>query len=620
MLLGPEAGRAAELLDASDFYRTAHQKVFQALVALHRRDGRADNITLAAELRRRDDLEVVGGAAAIAQILEYATTTANLEPHAADVRRAAVKRRLARLGLDLQARAADGTQDAESILALLGAEAAAVAARLDAAGRRGVVVTRLSEVPPRRLSWLWLHRVPLGMVTILAGDGGLGKTTVALDLTARVTRGRPMPDGSEGLGEPAGVVVLSSEDAVDCVLVPRLTLAGADLERVATVGVKTAEGEERRLVVTPEDLVRLEDAVREVGARLVIFDPLAAYVDEEANLHHNQDARRVLARLHALAERLTIAVLGIHHFNRGQHHDAVHRLTGSAGIANAARSVLVVGPEPDEPSGERMVLAVAKRNLAPRSTPSLAYRLDVPAGEEHPVVAWQGPCAATANDLVAVPTDPEERSTQDDAVSLLRELLGAGPMLAKDVEREMRGTPERARRKAKRVLGVVSQRQDPHDPKSPWLWSLPERDTGEPAHLPATPYTPRPPVHLSEGDSASRCEPTTQDTRTDGRGQADAVRLSPEERARGPAAHDDEPPLDQEPPGWLQRPRRTGREGESAGQVTALSAAVTDLGLSQAVERRLLDSWEPLAPRVPEVARTRAAAAEQLKLGGGGRG
>src|SRR5439155_16690700 len=103
MLLGNEAvGRAVEQIDASVFYRTAHQRIFEALVALYNRNERADSITVTEELRKRGDLEAVGGAATIAQILEYATTTANLDEHIKIVASKAVLRLLIRAAQEIQ--------------------------------------------------------------------------------------------------------------------------------------------------------------------------------------------------------------------------------------------------------------------------------------------------------------------------------------------------------------------------------------------------------------------------------------------------------------------------------------------------------------------------------------
>jgi 5S rRNA maturation endonuclease (ribonuclease M5) len=337
----------------------------------------------------------------------------------------------------------------------------------------GARIVRLSSVQERPLSWLWLHRIPLSMVTLVGGHGGKGKTTIVLDIGARVTRGVRMPDGTPGLAEPAGVVILSAEDALDSVLVPRLKLAGADLDRVVTIAIPTPEGDERPPLVTPEDLSHVEAAVQEVGARLVVFDPLVAFADEGANLHHNQDARRVTARLHALAERAGIAVVGVHHFNRGQQGEAAHRLTGSLGLVNAARSALIAAPDPDDASGERMVLALAKHNLAPRSTPSLAYRLSVPAGAEHPKVAWDGPCPLTADDLVSVPASPEERSTMDAAMQLLRDRLeGCAPVKVSDLLAEARanGISERTLGRAKLRLPIRAERHGGAAGAGWWEW------------------------------------------------------------------------------------------------------------------------------------------------------
>lgn len=335
-----------------------------------------------------------------------------------------------------------------------------------------VVITLLSTVEPRSLTWLWKHRIPMRMVTLVAGDGGLGKSTLMLDVAARVTRGDWMPGDFEQPGDPAGVVILSSEDDLASVIVPRLNLARADLSRVATVGVPTGEGDTRAPLVCTDDLLRVEEAVNKLGAKLVILDPLVAFSPEDANLHHNQDARRVVARLHTLAERAGIAVVGIHHFNRGQHQDAVHRLTGSTGLANAARSVLVVGPDPRDDTGERRLLALAKRNLAPHSTQSMAYRLSVEPDQEHPSIAWDGLSDVTANDLVAIPADPERRTQEREADAWLRERLSVGPIRA--AEAEQAGFDKSAMFRARRRVGVEAERD-----KNGWWWRI-RKDSPDP--------------------------------------------------------------------------------------------------------------------------------------------
>src|SRR5262249_24542743 len=154
---------------------------------------------------------------------------------------------------------------------------------------------------------------------------------------------------------------------------------------------------DRDPMITPGDLDKLGDAIRETGAELVIFDPLAGFVDDKTNLHVNGDTRRMMARLQRLAESRDVAILGVHHFSRAARVEASRRLAGSLALVDAARSVLVVGPDPSDETGESMVLALSdKANLAPRSTPSLAYRGEVPEGGEHPRVRWEGVSDVTA--------------------------------------------------------------------------------------------------------------------------------------------------------------------------------------------------------------------------------
>lgn len=341
-------------------------------------------------------------------------------------------------------------------------------------------ITRMSDVQTRRLSWLWQHRIPRGMVTVLGGQGGLGKSTVLLDIAARVTTGRSMPDGDPGLREPASVVIFTAEDALDSVVVPRLLLAGADLTRIVTVSVKVGEGEDRSLMVTPADLARLESVVRAEGAKLLIFDPIVSYVGADVNMHHAQDARRILAWLHRLAERLDIAVVGIHHWNKSQSADPTMRLSGSAAIGQAARSVLAIGPDPDDTTGERMILALDKRNLAPRDTPSLAFQLAAAPGDEHPHVEWLGTSTVTSRDLAAEPQDPEQRAERQDAEAWLRDLLADHrEVLAKDGEAEARarGISDRTLDRARRRVGVEAYRERVPGKGSlgPWRWRLPSQ-------------------------------------------------------------------------------------------------------------------------------------------------
>jgi hypothetical protein len=316
------------------------------------------------------------------------------------------------------------------------------------------------------------------MVTFIAGDGARLKSTITLDIAARITRRLSMPDGTPGLPEPADVIVLSTEDDLASVIVPRLKLAGADLERVSTIKLCTPDGEERDPLVTPRDLAALTEAIQETGAVLVVFDPLAGFTDgATTDLHRNDDTRRMMAALQRTAEATNVAILAVHHFSRAPRAEASHRLTGSLALVNAARSVLVVGPDPGDPSGESMVLALSdKANLAPRSTPSLSYRADVPEGSEHPRIVWCGPSSVTSRDLAAAAAEPSERGALDEATDFLREQLATGAVKVGDLQRDAKaaGITQRTLERAKQKLGIRATREGSAAGGGWWTWSLPE--------------------------------------------------------------------------------------------------------------------------------------------------
>src|SRR5262249_10252481 len=152
-----------------------------------------------------------------------------------------------------------------------------------------------SDLEPLPIEWLWTGRIPLGEITILDGDPGLGKSTMVLDLAARLSRGRGMPDGAS-VTSPSGTVVLTCEDDLERVVLPRLKEADADLIQVATVGCRDQDGV-RDITISHEGLGHVAEAVRRVGARLVVIDPLVAYLPSDVNTYRDQDVRRALLPL-----------------------------------------------------------------------------------------------------------------------------------------------------------------------------------------------------------------------------------------------------------------------------------------------------------------------------------
>lgn len=336
-------------------------------------------------------------------------------------------------------------------------------------------ITMLADVQPERVEWLWPGYIPLGKLTVLDGDPGNGKSTVTCDLAARVSTGRTMPDGSTSdLRGPAGVVLLSAEDGPADTIRPRLDAADADVTRIALL--ECAVSGERERSVTLGDLDHIEAAIAKVGARLVIIDPLMAYLDSATNSYRDQDVRGVLAPLARLADRTGAAIVVIRHFSKGQNSNVLYRGGGSIGIIGAARVGLVVAPDPDEPDSPRRVLAVAKSNLAMKP-PAMAYHMAQAANGVASIV-WDGATDHTAAMLTSVPQDDEERNAQTDAVSVLRAILADGPVPADDVKAEAKraGISERTLWRAKGKLGVRSNKSA-FGKDAPWLWQLPEGAT-----------------------------------------------------------------------------------------------------------------------------------------------
>jgi len=333
----------------------------------------------------------------------------------------------------------------------------------------------LSTVEAETLRWLWPRRIPLGKLTLIDGDPGNGKSALTIDLAARVSAGRDFPD--ETPGRLGGVVICSAEDGLADTIRPRLDAAGGDPAKVLALATVPDEHGERMLSI-PEDLEIIGRAVERVGASLVIVDPLMAFLSGGTNSHRDQDVRRALAPLAKLAEETGAAVVVVRHLNKGSGGNPLYRGGGSIGIVGAARSALLVAKHPE--NDERRVLAPLKSNLA-RPAPSLAFEL-IEAENSAVRVEWKGETPLTAEALLSVPVDPEERSALGEAKEFLSEALKDGPRWSKAVNKEARDADisEITLKRAKSELGVRSEKEA----DGSWTWRLPEGKGIEGAQAP----------------------------------------------------------------------------------------------------------------------------------------
>jgi hypothetical protein len=366
------------------------------------------------------------------------------------------------------------------------------------------VLVRVADVQPEEVSWIWPGRVARRKVNLLVGDPGLGKSMITLDAAARITRGTAWPDG--GLAPLGDVVILTAEDGIADTVRPRLDLHGADVTRVhALYAVRETTGIERTLSLAT-DIGPLEQAIGDTKAVLVVIDPLSAYLGM-ANSYRDSDVRRILAPLHALAERTGAAIWGVMHLTKDQQRQALYRGQGSIAFVGAARLVLAVGADPDDENHERRFLMPVKSNLcAPAAT--LAYRI-VSEGARGRLVWEASPVDGVDVNAVLAPQRPEETGVaRRDAEAFLRNYLKNGRAPQRDIEQaaKVAGIARRTLYRAKRALGVESILVG-FGRNGRWHWRLPS------ASEVATPAADAPPevaiyadVATSEGDREKRVD------------------------------------------------------------------------------------------------------------------
>ena len=300
-----------------------------------------------------------------------------------------------------------------------------------------VKIIRMSDVELTPVEWLWKPYLPFGKLSVLQGNPGEGKTYFAMHLAAACTNGKLLPNMERM--EPFNVIYQTAEDGLGDTVKPRLIEAGADLDRVLVI-----DDSEVQLTLSDE---RIEKAIVENNARLVIIDPIQAYLGADVDMNRANEVRPIFMRLGQVAQRTGCAILLIGHLNKAAGMQSLQRGLGSIDIAAAVRSVMFIGKLKHNPT--MRILTHEKSSLAPPGA-SLAFSLGDEGG-----FRWVGEYDITADEMLSG-IEPQRETKTQQAKDLICTLLAGGKqVLSEDIDKAAleRGIPGRTVRDAKRELG-----------------------------------------------------------------------------------------------------------------------------------------------------------------------
>lgn len=318
-------------------------------------------------------------------------------------------------------------------------------------------IIRMSEIQMREVEWLWYPYIPFGKLTIIQGDPGEGKTTFALRLAAACSTGRPMP-GMESLS-PFNVIYQSAEDGLEDTIKPRLTEAGADQERVINIR------EDKKSLHLLDS--RIEKAILQCDAKLLILDPLQGYLGERIDMNRANEIREVMKAIGQVAQRTGCAIVLVGHLNKATGMSSAYRGLGSIDFRAAARSVLVVGRL--RKNKNIRVLVHDKSSLAPEGK-SLAFNL----GNEDGFRWLDGYDEISAEDLLSGISSQQETKTMQ-AEEIIRTMLEDGAEIPGEEIVQAAARKQISRRTVneakKNIAGIVSRKVG-----TKWMWSIPNED------------------------------------------------------------------------------------------------------------------------------------------------
>ena len=318
----------------------------------------------------------------------------------------------------------------------------------------------MEDVVSKEVEWLWYPYIPYGKITIIEGDPGEGKTTLVLKLAAALSRGLPLPCDDDKEYEPIHIIYQTAEDGIEDTIKPRLEKAGADCSMIRVI-----DETDKELSMTDD---RQEQAIIETGARLIILDPIQAYIGATVDMHRANEIRPVLKHLGIIAEKHNCAIILIGHMNKASGSKSTYRGLGSIDIQATARSVLLVARLRDKPNIR--IMAHDKSSLAPAGD-AIGFEMT----EDNGMVCI-GPYDITIDELLSG-NEGRGKKKLDIAENFIKEYFGINKVIPSNeimMEAAKRSIKRNTLLSAKKKLGITSDKEKAEDGTIYWTWVMPE--------------------------------------------------------------------------------------------------------------------------------------------------
>lgn len=322
-----------------------------------------------------------------------------------------------------------------------------------------LILTKFQNIKEEKIEWIWPGVIPKGKLSLIIGDPGHGKSLLSVHVAACVSAGLEFPDGTRP--ETGNVLMVFCEDEAGDIVRPRLRVAGANLDNITHLEIS------ERFMKLDTDIPKIEDAIKQTEAKLLVIDPISAYLGA-VNSWKDDEVRRLLAMVGGLSTRTNCAILCIMHLNKKVSSNAIDRGMGSIAFSAVARSVFLVGNHPEE-NDPRKILAPVKTNLVEKAK-SMIFRINS-SQDNYPYIEWEGESSYGTKDILMTGVaGTEEDNKLEQAIIFLENQLRSGDKAARLLYEigVKEGLTEVTIDRAKKRLGIKSVRD-----RDRWFWNLP---------------------------------------------------------------------------------------------------------------------------------------------------